>query len=301
MHISRETVAHPQQSLRFLHLQLEAAEFQLHRHAHLEITWIQRGQGLRWLGGTVLPFFDGDLVLVGPEVPHTWASHGPRGAGACQASVVQFPADWPLRTGLPELLPVAARLAQPGAGWQIVGATHEAVTAGLLRLQGCEGPRRVAAFMEVLAALADDSASLLPLDPPGRTAAAVHPGAGPHHKPAGRRLDPVLDWIHARLTDDLRVVDAAAVAHVSPATLARLFQRELGKSFVDYVNDARCGWAALRLLQGREPVAHIAQGCGFGTLSNFGEQFSRRHGLSPLKFRHQASATGFTSSPPLAG
>lgn len=281
MHISREAVAHPQQSYRFLHLQLEAAEFQMHRHAQLEITWIERGQGLRWLGGTVAPFFDGDLVLVGPEVPHTWASHGPRFAGACQASVVQLAADWPLRTGLPELLPLTNRLAQTGTGWQIVGATHDEVTVCLRRMQTVEGARRVSALIDLLAALADENASLLPLESTGRPTSATGPG---------RRLDPVLDWIHAHLAEELRVADAAAVAHVSPATLARLFQREVGKSFVDYVNDARCGWAALRLLQGREPVAQIAQACGFGTLSNFGEMFSRRHGISPLKFRQQALA-----------
>jgi AraC-like DNA-binding protein len=75
------------------------------------------------------------------------------------------------------------------------------------------------------------------------------------------------------------------VAHVSPAAFGRFFQREVGKSFTAYVNDARCGWAALRLTQGRERIADIAQACGFPTLSNFGEQFRRRYGVAPRDFR----------------
>jgi AraC-like DNA-binding protein len=87
------------------------------------------------------------------------------------------------------------------------------------------------------------------------------------------------------LANELLVADAAAVAHVSPAAFGRFFQREVGKSFTAYVNDARCGWAALRLTQGRERIAEIAQACGFPTLSNFGEQFRRRYGVAPRDFR----------------
>jgi AraC-like DNA-binding protein len=81
------------------------------------------------------------------------------------------------------------------------------------------------------------------------------------------------------------VDEAAAVAHVSPAAFGRFFRREVGKTFTAYVNDARCGWAALRLIQSREPIAQIAQACGFPTLSNFGEQFRRRYGMAPRDFR----------------
>ena len=98
-------------------------------------------------------------------------------------------------------------------------------------------------------------------------------------------MDRVLSWIESHLADELSVDEAAAVAHVSPAAFGRFFRREVGKSFTTYVNDARCGWAALRLIQGPEPIAQIAQACGFPTLSNFGEQFRRRYGMAPRDFR----------------
>jgi AraC-like DNA-binding protein len=113
-------------------------------------------------------------------------------------------------------------------------------------------------------------------------------------------MDRVLSWIESHLAEELSVDDAAAVAHVSPAAFGRFFRREVGKSFTTYVNDARCGWAALRLIQSPEPIAQIAQACGFATLSNFGEQFRRRYAMSPRDFRagrvdalrgHQAGAS----------
>lgn len=281
MRIARESVHHPEESLRCMHLDLPAFRGGLHRHGHVELTWIEAGQGLRWVGDSVEPFFDGDLVLVGSETPHLWASHGLQAAGRCTATVLQFPPGWARRSGLPELGAVGPLLAKATAGLEIGGSTRAEVQGRLARLPTASALHRVAALIEVLATLLEGGADLRALSGPGPRAAPAEAGS----LGGARRVDRVLTWIEARLDQELRVADAAAVAHVSPAAFARFFRREVGKSFTEYVNDARCSWAALRLVQGTEPVASIAQACGFPTLSHFGEQFRRRHGVSPRDFR----------------
>ena len=281
MRITREPIHHAEESLRCLHLALPAFDGGLHRHGHVELTWIERGQGLRWVGDSVEPFFDGDLVLVGSETPHLWASRGAQPHPGCAATVLQFPPDWLQRSGLPELRAVAPLLAQAGPGVELQGATRIAVQDLLARLPGSSAQRRVAIFIEVLGCLLAGAADLRALSAPLQPAR----GAAPRSGASPQRVDRVLNWIEAHLADELSVDDAAAVAHVSPAAFGRFFQREVGKTFTAYVNDARCGWAALRLIQGPEPIAQIAQACGFPTLSNFGEQFRRRHGMAPRDFR----------------
>jgi len=281
MRITREPIHHAEESLRCLHLVLPAFDGGLHRHGHAELTWIERGQGLRWVGDSVEPFFDGDLVLVGSETPHLWASRGAQPHPGCAATVLQFPPDWLQRSGLPELRAVAPLLAQAGPGVELQGATRIAVQDLLARLPGSSAQRRVAIFIEVLGCLLAGADDLRTLSAPLQPAR----GAAPRGGASPQRVDRVLNWIEAHLADELSVDDAAAVAHVSPAAFGRFFQREVGKTFTAYVNDARCGWAALRLIQGPEPIAQIAQACGFPTLSNFGEQFRRRHGMAPRDFR----------------
>jgi AraC-like DNA-binding protein len=281
MRITREPIHHTEESLRCMHLELPAFRGSLHRHGHFELTWIERGRGLRWVGDSVEPFFDGDLVLVGSETPHLWASRGVPPANGCAATVLQFPPDWPQRSGLPELKAVAPLLAQTASGVEVQGPTRTDVQRLLARLPGSTAQRRVAVLIEVLGCLLEGAADLraLATTPPRTQATALRAGQSP------LRIDRVLSWIESHLADDLSVDEAAAVAHVSPAAFGRFFRREVGKSFTTYVNDARCGWAALRLIQGPEPIAHIAPACGFPTLSNFGEQFRRRYGMAPRDFR----------------
>ena len=292
MKIFREAVRHPDESLRLLHLELPTFEGGLHRHTHAELTWIERGQGLRWVGDSVEPFFDGDLVLVGGEVAHLWASRGPQPAAGCAATVLQFKPDWAARTGLPELAGVSPLLLRATLGLEIRGDTRLEVQRLLLRLRQATATRRVAAMVDLLATLMEGASDLRELATriSGGAPAADGPVDGPVDVPVngsagGQRVDRVLNWIEEHLAEDLRVEDAAAVAHVSAAAFGRFFRREVGKSFTEYVNDARCGWAALQLIQGREPIAHIAQSCGFPTLSHFGEQFRRRYRLAPRAFR----------------
>ena len=281
MRIAREPIHHADESLRCLHLVRPAFDGGLHRHGHFELTWIERGQGLRWVGDSVEPFFDGDLVLVGSETPHLWASRGDQSPRGCAATVLQFPPDWVQRCGLPELKAVAPLLTQASPGMEVQGPTRVEVQGLLARLPGATAQRRVAVFIEVLGCLLAGAEDLRALS----AGLPDAPTAVPRGGPSPQRVDRVLSWIEAHLGDELTVEAAAAVAHVSPAAFGRFFRREVGKSFTAYVNDARCGWAALRLTQGREPIAQIAQACGFPTLSNFSEQFRRRYGMAARAFR----------------
>lgn len=279
MRIAREPIQSAEDSLRCLYLQLPAFRGELHRHAHLELTWIERGQGLRWVGDSVSPFLDGDLVLLGSELPHLWASRDPASATQCRATVVQFSPDWVRRAGIPELKPLSPLLVRAAMGLEVTGSTREDVAGLMAALPGASALRRVALLMEILDRLHHGDTDLQTLA--GRLPTIAASGI----RPDLPRIDRVLNWIESNLAGELGVEDAAAVAHISPAAFGRFFRREVGKSFTSYVNDARCSWAALRLVQGTEPVADIAAACGFPTLSNFGEQFRRRHGVSPRVFR----------------
>ena len=59
-------------SVSILDLNIARFDAPYHFHPELELTWIRKGYGKRYIGGKVSDFESDDLVLVGSNVPHCW-------------------------------------------------------------------------------------------------------------------------------------------------------------------------------------------------------------------------------------
>ena len=78
-------------------------DFFWHYHPEYELTLIVKGKGKRLIGDHHEYFESGDLVLIGPGLPHTWVSDRNM-MGKCEAIVIQFSIDFMERfIGLEEL------------------------------------------------------------------------------------------------------------------------------------------------------------------------------------------------------
>ena len=48
-----------------------------HYHPQYELLYISQSTGIRFVGDNVSPFVPGELVLVGPYLPHLWRNEPP--------------------------------------------------------------------------------------------------------------------------------------------------------------------------------------------------------------------------------
>ncbi|MDJ1157381.1 helix-turn-helix transcriptional regulator [Chelatococcus sp. SYSU_G07232] len=76
-----------------------------------------------------------------------------------------------------------------------------------------------------------------------------------------------------------RLEDWAVRLGASPRTLARLFRRETGMSFVAFREQVRL--AAVERLTAGEPLARVARALGYASRSAFGAMMRRALGLTP--------------------
>jgi AraC-like DNA-binding protein len=243
------------------------------------LTWIETGTGLRYVGDSVQPYEAGDLVLLGPHVPHAWISSLHESHPVQRATVIQFAPELLATPLLPELAAARALGEAARQGLLVEAGARPAITEAILRMPQRPGLSALSAFIEVLGQLELHKGSMTPIASQAARSAAAS------HTEQDRRIARVIEWIRANLARELRLEVAARLVHISPSAFSRYFSREVGKSFTEYINDIRCGETCLLLRATDKPVGLIASECGFETLSHFNRQFRQRFGMSPREFR----------------
>lgn len=96
-----------------------------------------------------------------------------------------------------------------------------------------------------------------------------------------KKLQPVLDYIHANVSEECRVSHYAALCDMSEAGFRRLFREFTGQSPVDYRNGLRLERARLLLESGECNVSEAAEAMGFSNLSFFIRLYKRKYGHTP--------------------
>ena len=80
----------------FVYSQFQEPRFHFYWHYHreVELSFIRRGTGLRYVGRSVEPCGSGDLVLLGSNLPHKWGSPSDQPGGACWTVIQLLPERW---------------------------------------------------------------------------------------------------------------------------------------------------------------------------------------------------------------
>ncbi|UTJ40226.1 helix-turn-helix domain-containing protein [Klebsiella grimontii] len=102
-----------------------------------------------------------------------------------------------------------------------------------------------------------------------------------------QRINRVVARIDANYQRRLSLQEIAAAEFVSEAWLSRLFRKEVGVSFMQYITGLRLRKAAEQLTATRRSVQQIAQQHGFASSRVMSDLFKREHGLTPRQFRQQ--------------
>ena len=76
-----------------------------HYHPEYELTLILEGRGTRYVGRHMEDFFPGDLVFLGPNVPHCWRTADDPAADSVSV-VVHFQENFRDHFGMPEMGPL---------------------------------------------------------------------------------------------------------------------------------------------------------------------------------------------------
>jgi AraC-like DNA-binding protein len=264
---------------------------QWHFHPEIELILIQSGGTERWIGDNISPLRDGDLFLIGSNLPHDFRNERTRGARfrPVHAVVLQFHPEFLGGTWLQRAdMEIVHQLCQrAGHGLQVTGRTAEKVAEGVRRAPRIRGLDRLIVTLQLLQILSR-SRDLRPL---------ASPGFSPEVQIAdGEKMAEITNFIQKHLPEPMYLDDVARHVGMGSASFSRYFRQRTGKTFPAYLNEMRVARVCRLLAETDGTVTEIALACGFDSMANFEKQFHALKGCSPKSYRRRALGLSFANN-----
>ena len=255
-----------------------------HFHNDYEIVLVKESAGKRIIGDHVESFHDGDLVLVGPNLPHAWFNEKEYYEGnpnlRARSTVLYLRKSWMEKEVL--RLPQTARLRKllehSRRGVKFLGKARHYIGQLASQLHDKEGLNKTVDLFRILQVLSEtEEYQLLTSSNYLNT----------YNNNDTVRLNDVYEYVMKNFSTEIRLEAAAAVANMSVNAFCRYFKNQTQKNFFWFVNEIRIGHAC-RLLQKKYiGIAQVCYESGFQSMTNFNKFFKRITGKSPSAYRKE--------------
>ncbi len=254
-------------------LTLPLFEFKWHYHPEYELTLITRGKGKRLVGDSYENFETGDLVLLGPNLPHTWSSDSAE-YPTVSAVVTQFSENFIQRfLELDEFDKISSLLTLADRGLSF--SDSDKFSKELEQLPALAGVEKVTTLLNLLQKLTSQKHNKLSSEY-FRAMKGVETES---------RINKVCQHIQKHSSQEITLEHVAGLVHLSRSAFSKFFRRATGKTFSDYVNDIRIGKACFLLTETDKAISEIAYETGFENLTYFNRVFLKKKSRTPRSFR----------------
>lgn len=264
-------------SFRILHniVLPELFRWQFHYHPEYEIVCVYQGSGRRHVGTHLSYYEDGDLVFIGPNVPHS--GFGQEAVGPHEEIVVQlkenFWGDDFLE--MTEMSAIKRLFERSHQGICFYGDTKVQIKKRLKKLLELPPFERFMELVNILHVLANTSecyflnAEGLKLEVSQRDEV---------------RLNRVLKYVQENYQKPIDIQEIASLSHLTVPSFCHYFKKMTNLTFTEFVNQYRVNQAT-RLLATNRSITDIAYECGFGNVAYFNRVFKSHKQQSPSVFR----------------
>lgn len=250
-----------------------------HYHSKLELVAILESEGTRFIGDHIERFKPGEIVLIGKNLPHLWLhDQDSNNISDIRARnhVIHFHEDFaegfsniPEMSFIKDLFNIAIR----GILFKASSNKHNIEAIEIINdLQGFE---KVISLLNVLKDLSkQENYKLL------SSAGYVNN----FQKNKNSKIMPVYDYIMNNFTEGVCLDRAAELANMNSSSFSRYFKRVHKKTFIQYVNEVKLGYACKLLIERDFNISEVCYSSGFNNISNFNRQFKSLKELTPTEF-----------------
>ncbi|WP_424494237.1 AraC family transcriptional regulator [Salinimicrobium sp. GXAS 041] len=281
-HIHREiTPLAPEDSFLVFDRIKDDFDFPIHFHPEYELNFIINGKGVRRIMGDSLEEIgEIELVLVGPNLQHGWELHNCKSKNIHEITI-QFHNDL-FDTKLLSrriMKPIKDMFERSAHGILFSEKIAEEIKPKLLKLSRIDS---IDYFLELICILQDLATSR------NQRMLSSYTSNNKNFENS-EKIKVIYEYIQANYQNKISLADISKLVNMSPVSFNRFIKKRTGKTFIEYVNDTRIGYAAQWLIEKDLSIAEVAFKSGFNNIANFNRVFKKSKNCTPSQYREEFS------------
>ena len=252
-----------------------------HYHPEIELHYVIKGQGLKFIGDNISNFQEDEMVLLGSNLPHTWkCSINKQSDHYVEALVLHFHPDSLGKEFLhiPETSDLLKLLNTSKSGLYIVGETKAQIRNLMVKMHESSRLRKIIFLLEIFELLASSCEYKL----------ISHEYAQHKYNSIDEeRMNNIFNYTFKNFQEKIYIEDIANIANLSVTSFCRYFKQMTNKSYFDFLTEVRLNHACRLLINSNFAIKQIAEESGFENSSNFYRHFKILKKCTPKAYIQQ--------------
>ncbi|MEL1245565.1 AraC family transcriptional regulator [Flavobacterium sp. DGU11] len=249
-----------------------------HYHPEVELVFVNGGAGKRQIGSHISYYTDGDLILIGSNLPHCGFTD--EATGNKNETVIQMKPDFlgDAFMTLPETTGLQSLFNRARGGIAFSGETKKRV-GEKLEAMGSQDPfERLLSMIAVLNDL-ERSEEYKVLNAEGF--------AMETQVQDNDRINMVFNFVKDSFRQPIALEAIAGMASMTVPSFCRYFKKVTKKTFTQFVNEYRIVHACKLLAEKHIPISDVCYESGFNNFSHFNKAFKEFTGKSASQYRKE--------------
>jgi len=249
-----------------------------HHHPEIEMVFVNGGAGKRQIGSHVSYYTDGDLILIGSNLPHCGFTD--TNTGNKNETVIQMKPDFlgSVFLELQETKCITALFNKAKGGIAFGSETKKVVSDRIEMMDDQQPFERLLTLLYILKEL-ENSKDYKILNAAGFSMEMQIQD--------NDRINMVFNYVKDHFQEEINLIAIAEMSNMTVPSFCRYFKKITKKTFTQFVNEYRIVHASKLLAEKQISISNISFESGFNNFGHFNKLFKEFTGKSASQYRKE--------------
>ena len=253
-----------------------------HYHPEIELLYLKKSSGTWLIGDHIGQYKDGDVVLVGANLPHCFQHEGEylikQGTREGEAICIKFTPEifGDKFLDMPEIKIIKDLLMKCNFGLKLTGNIKNELIETIESMLDASPTKKLIYLLTILEKIAA-SQEYIQLSSTGFLQPVVDVNK--------QRIKQIFDHTYKHFNKKITINEVAAILNMTTQSFCRYFKNKTKKTYIKFLMEVRIGYACRLLAEDEKNVAEVCYDSGYNNMSLFNNQFKTITKKTPMEYK----------------